>query len=350
MHLRYQAAAVVVVLALLLTGCLPSSCQREISRAILPQDSLSRQLAEELPVDTLQLDWRAGGRGDGALAYPRTVRFGPQGRLFVSDVERNVVFVFSPEGELLREVASPSFGHPYLAGFRGDTLVVFNPAQHRFDFVSDDAVVRSVVLAAADTLRENTLQYALATDATLFYKALSEDYGGFIAEVTPGGEWGSRVALPGDYWRYAGQLRAWGDRLISLSGFRPVVHVAPFARLGALDTLRLLGFDSPMLHRTRAYVEGEIRKAPLLTSSADPAGDLLFVLNMRPGWLRIDVFDRDGRLQHRIVEPTPDFNRNYYPVDIAARRTGARKYEVAVVTGEPVPGLWLYRWSEPPDD
>ena len=331
----------------MLSGCLPSSCQRDVSRALLPADSLSRRVAAQVPVDTLRALWKTDGSPNHPLDYPRTVRYGPDGGLYVTDTRRNSLFVFSNEGALVREVLDPSFTHPYLAGLRGDTAVVFNPDAHRFDFVVGHEVVRSVLLAGADTLRKNTLQYALATDDGLIYKAISKDYGGFIAMLGPDGRARRRVRLPGSYWHHAGQLRRWDGRIVSLSGFRPVVHTVD-AQVGtSVDSLRLTGFDSPMLYRTRAFIDGEIRKAPLLSASSDPAGDLLFSLNMRPGWLRIDAFDERGRLQYRLVEPSPRFDQDYYPLDIAARRVGEQGYEIAVVTIEPEPQLLLYRWEPP---
>ena len=338
--------SIAALLALfVLAGCLPSSCSRDVSRELLPQDSLSRRMAQDVPIDTLQHVWTTREQEAPALSYPRTVRFGPDNRLFVSDAEHNAVFVFSRQGAVVDTLRSPSFSHPYLAGFQGDTLVVFSPDAHRFDFISDGTVVRSMTPSVADTLRKNTLQYALAGEAGIYYKAVSEDYGGFISRLTSDGSLQGRRALPGPYWHYAGQLREWDGRILSLSGFRPMLHVIEGPPPHTLDSLRLLGFDSPMMHRTRAYIQGEIRKAPLLSAAADPAGALLFALNMRPGWLRVDAFGRDGRLRHRMVEATPGFRKDFYPIDVAARRIGPGRYEIAVVAVEPRAMLSLYRWT-----
>jgi len=40
---------------------------------------------------------------------------------------------------------------------------------------------------------------------------------------------------------------------------------------------------------------------------------------MRPGWLRVDVFDRGGDLQYILTQPAPEFNTEYFPTDLAVR-------------------------------
>ena len=110
--------------------------------------------------------------------------------------------------------------------------------------------------------------------------------------------------------------------------------------------MALLGFDSPMLRRTFAFRQGDARQAPLLSSSAAPAGDRLFVLNMRPGWLRLDVYDRAGRLQHVLVEADPAYNKQFYAIDLAVRMLDGGGYQIAIAVVEPVPEIRLYRWEE----
>ena len=100
-----------------------------------------------------------------------------------------------------------------------------------------------------------------------------------------------------------------------------------------------------MLRRTFAFRQGEARQAPLLSSSAAPADDRLFVLNLRPGWLRIDVYDRAGRLQHILVEGEPVYDKQFYPIDLAARQSETGGYELAVALLEPVPEVRVYRWT-----
>lgn len=343
-----KTAVLPVQLAILLTllaGCLPSSCRRETSRALLPADSLSRQTAAAVPVDTLEVLWRAAASEGQPLAYPRTVRFSPEGRrLYVSDAERNSIFVFDQRGTPLREITAEGFDIPYLAGFRGDTLLVFSPEARRIDFVVGGRSVRRVPTPEA-VPEAGRLQYAAASDGALYVKLLGDDFPGYIARLDERGEVAARYPLPGPSWRHAGLLHAWGDTLLSLSGFRPVVDVLTPG--GRLDTLALVGFDSPMLARSRSFLLGDVAEAPLLSAAAAPAGDLLFVLNLRPGWLRVDVYDRTGRLQHVLVQPAPGLDRRFFPVDLGVHRRPDGEYLLAVLTGQPIPALTLYRWTGP---
>jgi len=109
------------------------------------------------------------------------------------------------------------------------------------------------------------------------------------------------------------------------------------------DSLSLVGFDSPMLDRSRAYAQGDVDKPPLLTASAAPVGDTLFVLNLRPGWVQIDAYDRQGRLLRRLVERHDAGNSDFYPVDLDARRTNGG-YAFAVAVRSPDPQVEVFRW------
>ncbi len=335
-------AALLVVFA----GCLPSSCGRGGAEALFPADSLSRQLAAEVPVDTLRRVWRTGGSEAHPLQFPRTVLFGEEGEVYVSDAERNSVFVFAEEGELVREVALPSFEVPYLAGRRGDTLLVLSPFERRIDFVLGAARVGGMRLPVE--LPEAPLVWATASDASVYVKVLSEGAEGFVARVDRRGAVTAQQALPGPVVRRAGPLRLWGDSLLSLSGYRPVVDVLPAGAdfdTAPLDTMALQGFDSPMLARSRAFAVGEITRPPLLLESAAPAAGRLFVLNLRPGWLRIDVFDHSGRLTARLTQPDPAYGQDFYPRDLAVRQNADGSYALAVVFTEPAPLVVRYRWQ-----
>lgn len=334
-----RADRLVLVLLFVLTGCLPSSCRREESRALFPADSLSRIAAEAAPVDTLRADW---DYGEG-FEHPRTVLWGEDGRLYVSDVERDAVFAFSPTGTLERTIALPELPVPYLAGLRGDTLVVFSPEARTLGFVHGGAVVRTVP-TPNDLPEAGRLQYAAVTDTALYVKLLSDDADGYVAALGPDGSVRGRTPLTGPAWRHAGFLRTWGDSLVSLAGFRPDVVVLPPA-LGAADTLALRGFDSPMLNRRRLFALGEVDEAPLLTSSAAAAGGRLFVLNLRPGWLRVDVYDRQGHLERLLVQPNPGYDAGAFSVDLAARRRADGSYVFAVVTTGRRPAVNVYEWG-----
>ena len=334
-----------LLLVLTLAGCLPSSCRRVESRAISPADSLSRQMAAQMTPDTLALVWQASGPDERALQHPRTVRFGPDGGLFVSDVERHSVYLFTAAGAFVEEMTWEGAAFPYLVGLRGDTVLAFNPEAHRVDFV-----VRGVVahrLPTPGDLPRGALQYVTATDEAIYVKVVAKDVGGYIVRLDAQGRVQARAPLPGPHWRHAGLLRTWDETLLSLSGFSPVVDVLAADLATPPDTLALVGFDSPMLRRTFAFMRGEIYEAPLLSSSAAPAADRLFVLNMRPGWLRLDVYDRAGHLQHILVEPNPAFDTDFYPIDLAVRRSEAGHYEIAIAVVKPVPTVKLYHWLAP---
>lgn len=334
---------VYVFLLLTLAGCLPSSCRRVDSRAVAPADSLSRQVAEQLTPDTLQLVWSAAGPAEAAMAYPRTVQFGPDDWLYVSDAQRNSVFAFAKDGTWLEEITWDSVAVPYLAGLRGDTLVVFNPEQRRLDFVQDGRSVRHLRTPAE--VPRGPLHYAAATDSALYYKVVGEDFEGYLARLDEQGGVAERFPLPGPAWRHAGLLRTWGDSLLSLSGFLPSVDV--LAPDGQLDSLALVGFDSPMLARRYSFLQGDTHESPLLSPAAAGAGDWLFVLNLRPGWLRIDVYDRAGHLQHILTEADPGYNKQFYPIDLAVQQATTGAFDIAVVLVEPVQELRRYRWQKP---
>jgi len=342
---RLLVRGLVFVCVGLLTGCLPYSCQPEPNEALYPSDSLSRRIAQDTPTDTLESRWDTAGPEGHPLAHPRTVRFQDDGTIAVSDVERNSLFQFGPEGRLVREITGGGFRTPYLIGTRGDTLVVFNAKTNRIDFVTEGRRQPDRSVSYQRPAPE-TLVYMLATDTTLYAKVVGQRTESFIARLNDRGASVARAPLDGPHWRYAGFLRAWADSLVSLSGFRPAVEVLPrpFRDGSAPDSLALVGFDSPMLERRHAFGQGDATEAPLLTPAAAPVGDTLFVLNLRPGWVQIDAYDRDGRLQRRLVERHEEGNPNFYPLDLDARRTDTG-YVFAVTIRSPAPRLKLFRWD-----
>ena len=328
-----------------LSGCLPYSCRPDANEALFPADSLSRHVAQNTPADTLQQEATLTGPQAHRLAYPRTVRFWQNGQVAASDAKRNSLFLFGRDGTFQRELADSAFAVPYLIGVRSDTLAVFNAETDRIDFVTREGRAPNRSLTY-DRPAPETLVYMLATDTTLYAKAVGRDTGASLARLDETGTPVARVELGGAYWRHAGFLRAWDDHLLSLSGFRPTVRRLPLAFSDSVqpDSLSLVGFDSPMLERSYAYSEGDVSNPPLLTASAAPAGDTLFVLNLRPGWVQIDAYDRQGRLQRRLVEPHGPGDSNFYPVDLDARRTETG-YAFAVAVRSPEPQVELFRWS-----
>ena len=340
---------------LMLTGCLPSSCQREGNEALYPADSTSRDIAQSTPVDTLERLWSTrapDAEGAVSLNHPRSVRFYDDGRLAVSDVERNRLFLFSPNGTLEQTVKEQdSMDVPYLAGVRKgspgqrDTLVVFSAGTNRFDLVVDGRRLPGQSVSY-ERPAEETLVYPAASDAAYFVKVIGQNVSGRIDRLNRQGDREAQRSLDGPYWHHAGGLRAWGDTLLSLAGFRPVVGRMPvdFQSGTPVDTTALVGFDSPMLERRYAFSQGDVERPPLLTPDAAPLGDSLYVLNLRPGWTRVDVYDRSGRLQHALVEPHEGGNPNFNAVALDVRRDGEALL-IAVALRSPEPALEVYRWQ-----
>lgn len=343
-----RAALMLGVGLLFFTGCLPYSCQREPNETLFSADSLSRRIAQKAPADTLRAVNTSNGTEAHPLAYPRTVRFVEE-TIAVSDAKRNSLFRFGRDGTFRREVTDEAFAVPYLVGHRGDTLAVFNAEADRIDFVADGRRLADRAVSY-DRPARDALVYVLATDTALYAKEVSQEFGARVARLGPAGEVKAQAELGGPYWRRAGFLRTWGDSLVSLSGYRPVVHRLPrtFEGEAQADSLSLVGFDSPMLERSYAYVDGDVTRPPLLTPSAAAVGDTLFVLNLRPGWIQVDVYDRSGRLQRRLVEPHEEGNPDFYPVDLDARRTD-EGYRFAVAVRSPEPQLELFRWQPETD-
>lgn len=324
------------------SGCLPSSCQREESRALFPADSLSRQIAEQIPVDTLNLVWKSAGPEALPLAYPRTVRFAPDASLYVSDAQQEAVYAFNIQGQVARYIQAESFTYPYIAGIRGDTLLVFNPEAGHIDFMVGERQVHRVFTPTELASRQR-LQYTGSSADRIYFKTLGENFEGYIAVLNNNSQTVQRISLEGPLWRHAGLIRTWGPDVVSLSAYRPILDLLEAD--GSRDSLTLIGFDSPMLARSRSFILGNTRQPPLLTSSAAPTDDLLFVLNLRPGWLRVDAYNREGRLQHRLVQDDPSFNQSYYPIDIDVRITQDSSYHMAILVVEPDPHLALYTWK-----
>ena len=344
---KVSGSSAVVALLLLVSGCLPSSCRRTESTALLPADSLSRQIAASAAADTLRLGWSTSDSSPNDLAFPRTVRFAGGDSVLVADAERSSVFVVA-DGRVVSEIPLPGVEVPYIAGVDGRTISLFDAATLTFYRLRDGRLADSTTID--DPERERTSLVYGAARERLYYKRVDPEKRSFITAYSSEGEPLDTTYLGGPHWRYAGLLKVWGDTLVSLSGFRPVVDVVDVSGkaenegFAAQDTLALVGFDSPMLARSRLFMRGEVHEAPLLSSSAAPAGDRLFVLNIRAGWLQVDVFGRDGRLQQRLVGPDVEYRKAFFPQDLDVRRRGDG-YEIAVVFTEPEPAVRLYVWT-----
>jgi hypothetical protein len=269
----------------------------------------------------------------------------------VSDVERDHLFLFEPNGTQRTTIEGDALSAdvPYLAGVRegaeGDTLVVFSAGGDRFELIANGRRVPGQTVPY-ERPAEETLVYAAASDSAYFVKVAGETVQDAVVRLNRQGRAVARRTLGGPYWRSAGGLRVWGDTLVSLAGFRPVIDRLPldFTASTPVDTTLLRGFDSPMLERSYAFAQGDVDRPPLLTPDAAPVGDALFVLNLRPGWVRVDVYDRSGRLRHALVEPHEGGNPNFNAVALDVRRTPNGDVLLAVIVQQPQPTLALYRW------
>ena len=336
-----------VLMAFAFAGCLPSSCHRIEPRDIAPQDSLSRRIAESLAPDTIVSQQTYTGTVDRALEWPRTVLLDAVGHVYVGDTKRHSIFAFDRGGELLREISWPEARFPYLAGWRDDTLVVLAPgeSQATVNYVTDSLRVRSF---NTPDVPGGTLQYAAAADSFIFLKAVTQADTHFVWQLNHHGDILAEAPLQGTSWDHAGLLRADGNLLFSLTGFFPRIFVWEDGLTKDPVTLRLRGFDSPMLRRSWAFLQGSTRNAPLVTSSAVPAGDYWFVLNLRPGWLRIDVYDTGGNLKNILIEQDPGYRKQFYPLDIAVRMVSEGVYDMAVALVTEVPAVRRYTWTAAP--
>ena len=342
--------ALVLTTALALSACLPSS-QRQITHELTPGDSLSREIAAAAPVDSLQMVSVIYGTEESPMELPTSLVWLPDslgGKMFVIDTRRGSLHVIGRNADYEEEWQPDGLEYPYAAGVRGDTLVLLNRGQNRLDFVWEAAIVRSVALP------EESMSAALVTDRGIFVKR-SDEKAVRLLRVSEDGALEASYDLPGPYWRHIGFLRAWGDSLLSLSGFRPVVDVLAMDALdgAAADSMALVGFDSPQLVRSNQYMLGEVDEPPLLVSSAAPFGDNLFVLNLRADGIRIDVYGREGRIERALAYTDVEAMPNAFPADIAIRQDGdALLFALAMqnpggLLSDPSGYVLILRWDRP---
>lgn len=332
--------------ALLLSGCLPSGCSSGSFDELAPSDSLSRDRAAAVPADSLRLVHTVSASEAQPMSYPRTLRYRPDGALVVADAERNSLHLLTPNGTYDRERTSDAFDVPYLAGTTGDTLWVFNAGSDTVVGVENGDVLPDAGFAI-ERVDAASLVYAAAHSDAFYLKVIGEDIGSTLYQYDWSGTLQAERTLDQPYWRYAGFLRVQGDSLWSLSGFRPVVDRLPLnleSASASPDTLALRGFDSPMLERSYAFLQGDTHEPPLLIPSATFADGRLFVLNVRSGWVQVDVFGRDGVLQHRLIEASPQPNTDFFPHDLSVRAHDDG-YDIALAVSDPDPAVVIYRWT-----
>lgn len=347
-----STAQPVLLSTLLLAGCLPSS-GRQNDRSMVPSDSASIALAETVPVDTLQLGWEAAARPDDPMPLPTSIAWAGEGdraRIVVVETKEASIRLFTPSGRQARHIATGggAESYPYLAGATADTAVVLERGLNRLAFVpldSSGAVRHVPVPDSAST--------ALVTEAGAFVRTGGGPEGrpGVLTRLDLGGRVLGRHTMRGQPWRASGFVKPWGDRVLALSGYRPVIDVWVPGAGPRLDTLALQGFSSPELGRSAQFMRGDAEQPPLLTSSAAALGERLFVVNMRGDHVRIDVYSAAGRLERVLLSPQPWAPLPYIPIDVAVRQTDVG-VEFAVLLQRPSgflqsadSRLVLYRWS-----
>ena len=329
--------AIGLLLLLALTGCLPSS-QRQNDRSLTESDSASVAFAVGVPVDTLAFVRDFAAPDDEAMLLPTSIAWDSSvpdsaSGFIVADTQDGSLRRFSSTGAYRGRTpvgGGPSPQYPYIAGVRGDTAIVLARGSGQLQWIlADGRVHHSIGLPASTSA-------AIATDSLIAVRV----GGGMQQEVPPavqllddrGGVVRSHE-LTGPGWRSSGFLRMWGNRMLALSGYRPVVDVVtnPLAASANVDTLALRGFDSPQLVRSAQFMRGEVNEPPLLTASAVGLGADLFVLNLRVDHLRIDVYNESGALERVLVSPKPWLPLERVPVDIVVRAEATGPIHIAIL-------------------
>jgi hypothetical protein len=268
------------------------------------------------------------------MEYPRTVAFAPDGTLWGTDTGRHTLSYLDQEGES-GSVELDSLRYPYLAGFRLGFPVVFSPDANRIVAIGGDWSVST----PAD-VPQRVLQYVAANDSVTWMKLAGNDFDSRLISLDASGQELSRIGLPAPYWRWAGALELRNGKPVSLSGYRPQFYEFEG---GVLDSTSLYGFDSPMLPRSRAFLTGQSDQPPLLTPAGVFAGSQYYILNIRPGWLQVDIYDENLRLERVLVEPNPSFGKEFYPTDLAVRQESDGSATMAISVFKPEPSVRMYR-------
>jgi hypothetical protein len=192
---------------------------------------------------------------------------------------------------------------------------------------------------------KSTLRYAGLDGRRVAVKALDEKAGSVLAWYDLSGNRLEERRLDGPYWRFSGLIKSDGDSLLSLRGYLPSIDV--YFGSTAVDSVGLYGFDSPMLARTRSFEYKAVKAPPLLVSSTAACGNRWYVLNVRPGWIRIDEYDRSGQLQSAYTQPNPTFDRELLTTDLAVWCPADGRTILAVSVVSPLPEI---RWFSKPTD
>ena len=251
-----------------------------------------------------------------------------------------MVHTFNLAGALVTSFDGEGWQYPYLVGSDSTSALVYLPSVRRIDKIVGDRVE-----VATTYDQENVgLTYAAANSDFFVLKVLPKSEAGTLTIRRRVRQSEKNLRLDAPQWTFAGGLLIDSDTVYSLRGFQPTIDL--FTEDGPAEQRDLVGFDSPMLARAYSFRTGAADKPPLLSSSATFQDNRFFVLNMRPGWLRIDVFSRSGLLENVLVERSPAFQKNFYPTDIDVTKRDDR-YLIAVSYKEPEGQVKLYEWRRP---
>lgn len=337
--MRMKLSIPFLLAGLLLGGCLPGD-QRTMSREMFPIDSLSRAIGEVTPVDTLERTNRVELTG---VEYPVHLT-SAEGRYYVADTRNATIYAYDSRDSLIDSFHDPRLEFPFVSGASGDTVAVLSRGQHvvhkiRFADNHEPAIVESIEIP------QERNAVAAWNGSETFVKFTDEDTGSGILRLGDG----ILFELEPPFWRHIGVMRFWGDTLLAASGYRPIVHVMPQdAHSGfSPDSLYLMGFDSPQLPRSRLFAIGSIKEPPLLIPSIVGVGSRLFVMNSRPGWVHIDVFQRtsDGLfIERSLLSPQPELGRQFFAADLAVYETD-RGFEILILENRPVAAISRYFWD-----
>ena len=300
---------VALAIWLLLTGCSPFGSSSE-PQELFPEDSVSRQIAATVTPESLELLTRIE---PDTSAFFGSMQIGPDSLIWIGDLSNQSIRRFTFGGEETSAIRSPDMQYPYLAGSSGMTSFIFDVGTESILRVESDRIVDKTSLPA----RAGGLSLSRFVSVLGEYMFVKDTGGSGNATLAVSMFDGPpvRTKLPGAPWRFHGVLRSWGQQMVGISSFRPILYF--FDSSARLDSLPLVGFDSPMLARSRAFALGEVTDPPLLISSFSGVPGRLFVLNVRPGILRIDEYDETGRLQRAFQREAP-VPESFTPVDLIA--------------------------------
>jgi len=310
--------------SLFLQACLPGSPSEP--KDLFPADSLSKDIASQLPTETLEASWKRTHEEEG-FGHLSAVRFSGN-EIHVSDLGNSKIWAFSSDGVKSELRLDRDLSFPYLLNSSPDTTLIFNAGTGSVDWFRRGSHIKSISLPKID--EGKSLMYFPAVFADKIYmktqvaKGQAKFYQVNVNDATIEEE----TVLPGPSWIHQGLLRSGSQSLLSISSYYPSIYRMDQEQ--KLDSLRLRGFDSPMLARMHAKAMGDVDEAPLMISSAVEFDSLIFVSNLRPGWSRVDVFNTDGHLLNILEEEIPPGPTEFNTLDLDVKKDG-QDYLIALI-------------------